>query len=86
MRLGTLVKKAWVPGLGWYKSPRAGRRVKASVTAYPGPAAQAADQRAARAKVAPIEECVFLGFTFRQGKLRWSDRAFEDFQAPRSGS
>ena len=34
MRLGTLPKKAWVPGLGWYKSPRAGRRVKASVTAY----------------------------------------------------
>ena len=23
---------------------------------------------------------MFLGFTFRQGKLRWSDQAFEDFQ------
>jgi hypothetical protein len=27
-----------------------------------------------------IEQCVFLGFTFRRGTLRWSDAALADFQ------
>ena len=27
-----------------------------------------------------INQCEFLGFTFRGTKLRWSDRAFEDFR------
>ena len=27
-----------------------------------------------------IEQCVFLGFTFRKNKLRWSDAAFADFK------
>ena len=61
------------------KSERAGQRVKASLTAY-------LDWRLKlpvneqKSRVAPIDECVFLGFTFRRGKLRWSDAAFEDFK------
>ena len=61
------------------KSPRAGRRVKASVTAYLARRLKLPVNQS-KSKVAPIEECVFLGFTFRQGKLRWSEQAFEDFQ------
>jgi len=30
--------------------------------------------------VTKIEQCVFLGFTFRKNKLRWSDAAFADFK------
>ena len=61
------------------RSQRAGERVKKSITAY-------LDRRLKlpvneqKSRVAPIDECVFLGFTFRKGKLRWSDVAFEDFQ------
>ena len=33
-----------------------------------------------KSKVAAIDPCVFLGFTFRGTKLRWSPRAFEDFK------
>ena len=61
------------------RSQRAGERVKRSITAY-------LDRRLKlpvneqKSRVAPIDECVFLGFTFRKGKLRWSDAAFEDFR------
>jgi RNA-directed DNA polymerase len=61
------------------KSVRAGQRVKARLTAY-------LDRRLKlpvnehKTRVAPIDECVFLGFTFRRGKLRWSDQAYEDFR------
>jgi RNA-directed DNA polymerase len=34
----------------------------------------------AKSRVAPVEQCSFLGFTFRRGKLRWSDTAFADFK------
>ena len=68
---------AWIGVV--HKSPRAGRRVKASVTAYLARRLKLPINES-KSKVAPIEECVFLGFTFRQGKLRWSDQAFEDFQ------
>lgn len=33
-----------------------------------------------KSQVAKIDQCVFLGFTFRRGKLRWSDTAFADFK------
>jgi RNA-directed DNA polymerase len=61
------------------RTARAGQRVKASLTAY-------LDRRLKlpvnehKSRVAPIDDCVFLGFTFRKGKLRWSDTAFEDFK------
>jgi RNA-directed DNA polymerase len=60
------------------KSERAGRRVKASLTTY-------LDRRLKlpvnekKSQVAKIEQCVFLGFTFKRNKLRWSDTAFADF-------
>lgn len=61
------------------KSRRAGERVMASLKRY------LADElrltvNEAKSRVAPINECVFLGFTFRGTKLRWSDKAFEEFR------
>lgn len=61
------------------KSERAGQRVKASLTAYLGRRLKLPVNEH-KSRVAPIEHCVFLGFTFRRGKLRWSDAAFEDFK------
>ena len=61
------------------KSLRAGRRVKASLTAYLARRLHLPVNEH-KSQVAPIDECVFLGFAFRRGKLRWSHRAFEDFQ------
>jgi RNA-directed DNA polymerase len=61
------------------KSERAGQRVKASLTAY-------LDRRLKlpvneqKSQVAKINHCVFLGFTFKKNKLRWSEAAFADFK------
>ena len=61
------------------KSERAGQRVKASLTTY-------LDRRLKlpvnekKSQVAKVEQCTFLGFTFRRKKLRWSDAAFDDFK------
>jgi RNA-directed DNA polymerase len=33
----------------------------------------------AKGHVAKIDACTFLSFTFRRNKLRWSERAFNDF-------
>lgn len=61
------------------KSERAGQRVKANLTMY-------LDRRLKllvnekKSQVATIDQCVFLGFTFKRGKLRWSDAAFADFK------
>ncbi len=61
------------------KTPRAGERVKASLTRF---LTQRLKLRVneRKSRVAPIGQCVFLGFTFRKGKLRWSAQAFEDFK------
>lgn len=61
------------------KSRRAGERVMASLKRY------LADElrltvNEAKSRVAPINECVFLGFTFRGTKLRWSDKSFDEFR------
>ncbi|MGH8632672.1 MAG: group II intron reverse transcriptase/maturase [Burkholderiales bacterium] len=61
------------------KSERAGQRVKASLTAYLGRRLKLPVNEH-KSRVAPVDACVFLGFTFRRGKLRWSDAAFEDFK------
>jgi RNA-directed DNA polymerase len=61
------------------KSERAGQRVKASLTAYLARRLKLPVNEH-KSRVAPVDECVFLGFTFRRGKLRWSDAAFADFQ------
>jgi RNA-directed DNA polymerase len=61
------------------KSQRAGQRVKRSVTAFLARRLKLPVNEH-KSKVAPIDQCVFLGFTFRGAKLRWSARAFEDFK------
>ena len=61
------------------RSPRAGERVKTSITAYLARRLKLPVNEQ-KSRVAPIDECVFLGFTFRKGKLRWSDVAVEDFK------
>ena len=61
------------------KSLRAGQRVKASLTKYLDRQLHLPVNEA-KSRVAPIDACVFLGFTFRRGKLRWSDTALDDFK------
>jgi RNA-directed DNA polymerase len=61
------------------RSQRAGERVKTTITAYLGRRLKLPVNEQ-KSRVAPIDECVFLGFTFRKGKLRWSESAFEDFK------
>ena len=61
------------------KSERAGQRVKASLTTYLGRRLKLPVNEK-KSQVAKIDQCVFLGFTFKRGKLRWSDAAFADFK------
>ena len=61
------------------KSERAGQRVKASLTTYLGRQLKLPVNEK-KSQVAKIDHCVFLGFTFKRGKLRWSDAAFADFK------
>lgn len=61
------------------RSRRAGERVMASLKRY------LADElrltvNETKSRVAPTDACVFLGFTFRGNKLRWSDKAFDEFR------
>lgn len=35
---------------------------------------------ATKSKVVPIEECSFLGFTFRNKKIIWTEKSFNEFQ------
>ena len=60
------------------KSPRAGERVMASVTRLlTGTLKLVVNEH--KSRVAKINDCAFLSFTFRGKKLRWSDAAFDDF-------
>jgi RNA-directed DNA polymerase len=61
------------------KTARAGQRVKASLTAYLVRRLKLPVNEH-KSRVAPIDDCEFLGFTFHSGKLRWSDAAFADFK------
>ena len=61
------------------KSQRAGERVKTSLTAFLARRLKLPVNEH-KSRVAAVDQCVFLGFTFRRGKLRWSDAAFEDFK------
>jgi RNA-directed DNA polymerase len=61
------------------RSHRAGQRVKRKLTTYLGRRLKLPVNEH-KSRVAAIDECVFLGFTFRAGKLRWSQPAFEDFK------
>ncbi|MBK7235240.1 MAG: group II intron reverse transcriptase/maturase [Sterolibacteriaceae bacterium] len=61
------------------KSERAGQRVKASLTTYLNRRLKLPVNEK-KSQVAKVEQCTFLGFTFRRKKLRWSDAAFADFK------
>jgi RNA-directed DNA polymerase len=61
------------------KSPRAGERVMASVTRYLTRTLKLV-VNAHKSRVVRTNDCEFLSFTFRGTKLRWSERAFEDFR------
>ena len=61
------------------KSRRAGERVKASITCFLTQKLKLVVNEH-KSRVVPTDECTYLGFTFRGTKLRWSDRAFDDFR------
>jgi RNA-directed DNA polymerase len=61
------------------KSQRAGERVMASVTRFLTRKLKLVVNEP-KSRVVKTDECTFLGFTFRGKKLRWSDRAFEEFR------
>jgi RNA-directed DNA polymerase len=61
------------------RSPRAGERVMASVTRFLTRRLKLV-VNAHKSRVAKIGAVEFLGFIFRGNKLRWSERAFEDFK------
>jgi RNA-directed DNA polymerase len=61
------------------RSPRAGERVKASITRYLTDVLKLSVNEP-KSRVCRINEALFLGFTFRGTKLRWSDEAFDDFR------
>jgi len=61
------------------KSSRAGERVMASVKRFlTGTLKLVVNEH--KSRVVKTDDCVFLGFTFRGKKLRWGDRAFDDFR------
>lgn len=61
------------------KSRRAGERVMASVTHFLTRklSLKVNEQKSA---VVATDDCIFLGFTFRGTKLRWSEKAFQSFK------
>jgi RNA-directed DNA polymerase len=61
------------------KSQRAGERVKDSVTRFLSRKLKLVVNEQ-KSRVVKTNDATFLGFTFRGTKLRWSDRAFEDFK------
>ena len=61
------------------RSLRAGERVKASITRYLTAKLKLVVNEH-KSRICRINEVVFLGFTFRGTKLRWSDDAFDDFR------
>jgi RNA-directed DNA polymerase len=61
------------------RSPRAGERVKASITRYLTKVLQLSVNEH-KSRVCRIHDVIFLGFTFRGTKLRWSDDALDDFK------
>ena len=60
------------------RSPRAGERGKTSITRYLTTKLKLVVNEH-KSRVCRTNAVVFLGFTFRGTKLRWSDDAFDDF-------
>ena len=61
------------------KSRRAGERVMASVTRFLTSQLKLVVNEH-KSRVVSTHECAYLGFTFRGTRLRWTDRAFDDFR------
>jgi RNA-directed DNA polymerase len=61
------------------RTPRAGQRVRASITRYLSTKLKLVVNQA-KSQVVHTDACQFLGFTFRGTKLRWSDQAYDDFR------
>jgi RNA-directed DNA polymerase len=55
------------------------QRVKASLTTYLDRKLRLPVNEK-KNRVTPVGDCEFLSFTFKRGKLRWSESAFEDFK------
>lgn len=61
------------------RSESAGQRVMASLTRFLQRKLKLA-VNLTKSKVAPLDQCRFLGFTFRRGKIVWSDKSLAKFQ------
>lgn len=61
------------------RSPRAGRRVMRSIRHFLESRLKLLVNEQ-KSKVVHVEQCSFLGFTFKRGKIRWTDKAFEKFK------
>jgi len=61
------------------KSLRAGRRVMASLRRFLENKLKL-EINEKKSKVAPVDQCGFLGFIFVRGKIRWSEKSFHDFK------
>jgi len=61
------------------RSESAGKRVMASLTRFLEKKLKLT-VNPAKSKVAPLDQCRFLGFTFRRGKIVWSEKSLVKFQ------
>jgi RNA-directed DNA polymerase len=61
------------------KSPRAGERVKASLTRFLQQHLKL-EINETKSTVGPTKESTFLGFTFQGTRISWSPEAFQDFR------
>jgi len=61
------------------RSRRAAERVKASVTRFLTDVLHLSVNEE-KSRIATLDQCVFLGFTFMGTKLRWSDEAYQDLR------
>ncbi len=61
------------------RSPRAGRRVMKSIQNYLESELKLLVNEQ-KSQVVHVEKCSFLGFTFKRGKIRWTDKAFQKFK------
>lgn len=61
------------------RSQRAGERVKTGITRFLSRKLKLAVNEK-KSRVVKTNDCLFLGFTFRGVKLRWSDKAFADLK------
>jgi RNA-directed DNA polymerase len=61
------------------KSRRAGERVMQSVQRFLERTLKLRINQE-KSRVAPTDQATFLGFTFRRGSIRWTDKAFREFK------